>query len=96
MTFHNVLILHCLQWNYKVEFVFSPIFLIKSLICSLCEFAIPHISHTHFLGLCKENQKKVLPLQSKYNCANDLKNQNDKATYETPSLSYRLWSASQG
>lgn len=30
------------------------------------------------------------------NCANDLKNQNDKATYETPSLSYGLWSASQG
>ena len=49
-----------------------------------------------FLDYSRETVENVLPLQSKYNCANDLKNQNDKATYETPSLSYRLWSVSQG
>lgn len=49
-----------------------------------------------FLDYARKTGENVLPLQSKYNCANDLKNQNDKATYETPSLSYGLWSASQG
>ncbi len=53
--------------------------------------------HVHiFLNYARKIGKKVLTLQSKFNCANDLKNKNDKATYETPSLSYGLWSASQG
>lgn len=56
----------------------------------------PWINIYFFLDYARKTGENVLPLQSKYNCANDLKNQNDKATYETPSLSYGLWSASQG
>ena len=50
---------------------------------------VPVLCNVHFfLDYARKTGENVLPLQSKYNCANDLKNQNDKATYETPSLSY--------